>query len=341
LPQAHDFSAPKPGSYEPQDFVAVHRSTNAGAADGFEVYFDAIYCISLKEQPQRAADAEQRLRRQGLAERLIFYRPARGTHTPRAVWTSHRAVAAHALDHGHKRILILEDDVRFCVDRAALQNRLAAGLRSLPENWWGCYLGHLALQMYFRGPHLVRVRAACAHAYIANTPLLHWLADNEPMNPEIRVCRAIGASIDAAFANLPDMYALFPLVAVQGFSGDHRIDPRVDAGGKRRSLLDPSRLRPLVLFHGMRAAETLALLLSPFHWLTLEALARRSGRDLSHKAARIRNTDAFDPEGYLRTYPDVASSGRLPLEHYVRSGLAEGRNNGRSDSRGSTQQDGL
>jgi glycosyl transferase family 25 len=320
--------------YDPQDFVPVPKSAEAGRTDGFEPFFDAIYCISLKEQPERAAAAEQRLRRQGLAERLTFYRPARGTHTPRAVWTSHRAVAAHALDQGYQRILILEDDVRFRIGVRRMQSRLAASMAQLPTTWWGCYLGHLAMQMYFRGAHLVRIRAACAHAYIANTPLLHWLRESEPMDPEIRVCRWIGSSIDAAFANLPDMYSVFPLFAVQGFAGDHRIDPRRDAKGKRRFLLDPSRLRPLVLFRGMRAAEVFAVLLSPFHWLTLEAFARRSGRALSRKAAAIRRANAFDAENYLRAYPDVAASGRLPIEHYIRSGIAEGRHGGQSQSSG-------
>lgn len=311
--------------YDPRDFVPVAKSTKAGAVDGFEAYFDAVYCISLKEQPRRASVAEQRLRKQGLAERLTFYRPARGRHLPRAIWASHRAVAAHALDQGHKRVLILEDDVAFCVDSTLMRARLSASMRCLPDSWWGCYLGHLPLQMYFRSAHLVRVRSACTHAYLANTPLLRWLVESEPMDPEIRVCKMIGTSIDAAFANLPEMYALFPLIAIQVFSGDHRIDPRLDNEGRRRSVFDFARVRPLFLFRGMRAAEALAALLSPFHWLTLEAFRRLSGRALSERAVDLRRSNAFDADGYLRAYPDVADSGRLPIEHYLRKGLAEGR----------------
>jgi hypothetical protein len=145
------------------------------------------------------------------------------------------------------------------------------------------------------------------------------------MDPEIRVCTTIGMSIDAAFANLPHMYALFPMIALQGFAGDHRIDPKRDAAGRRRSLFDFARYRPLLLFHGLRLAEAGGVLLSPLHWLTLEFFRRRSGREIREQARELRASGAFDQDYYLSTYPDVAASGRVPVEHYLRNGRAEGR----------------
>jgi hypothetical protein len=321
-----DTPAEAPRHYAPCDFEkAPNAPGDADSRQDFRRYFDAVYCISLKDQPERAAAAHERLRAQGLSRGLTFYRPARGRHFPRAVWTSHHAVACHALDRGHARVLILEDDVHFRVDGNTMLRRLTRSMARLPEGWWGYYLGHAPLQMYFAGIDLLRVRSACAHAYVANTPLLHWLAASEPMDPEIRVCSTIGFSIDAAFANLPDMYALFPMIALQGFAGDHRIDPKRDAAGRRRSLFDAARYRPLLLFHGLRLAEATGVLLSPLHRLTLEYFRRRSGRKFAARARQLRASQAFDEDYYLRTYPDVAASGRVPLEHYIRNGRAEGR----------------
>jgi hypothetical protein len=40
----------------------------------------------------------------------------------------------------------------------------------------------------------------------------------------------------------------------------------------------------------------------------------------------IKESGLFDPDYYLRTNPDVASSGMNPLAHYVAKGAAESRN---------------
>ena len=71
--------------------------------------------------------------------------------------------------------------------------------------------------------------------------------------------------------------------------------------------------------------EAGGVLLSPLHRLTLEFLRRRSGREMSEQARELRASGAFDADYYLSTYPDVAASGRVPLEHYLRDGRGEGR----------------
>jgi len=117
----------------------------------------------------------------------------------------------------------------------------------------------------------MRVRSGCAHSYLAGPLLLRWLAVHEPLDPAVPVCRVVGANVDAAFANLPGMYALFPMVATQRFMGAHRadIDPRFTPEGKPRKWTDKARYRELLLYHGMPPAEWIAALLSPFHWLTM------------------------------------------------------------------------
>ena len=98
---------------------------------------------------------------------------------------------------------------------ARLVPRIGRALAALPADWHGLYLGHIPLQAYFVAANLMRVRSGCAHAYVASARLIKWLADKAPTDPEVVPWRAIGLSIDGAFANLPGMYALFPMAARQ------------------------------------------------------------------------------------------------------------------------------
>jgi hypothetical protein len=76
----------------------------------------------------------------------------------------------------------------------------------------------------------------------------------------------------------------------------------------------------------MRIAEYFAVLLAPWHWLTLEYFRTRSGRAFQRAArAILRASNGFDEEFYLRTHPDIAERGRLPIEHYLVDGVREGR----------------
>jgi hypothetical protein len=290
----------------------------------FESVFDRAYCVALESRPKRKAAATKHFREMGFSGGLTFYLPQRGRHFPRAVWTSHREMARHALQSGMRRVLILEEDANFHVGAEDLKRRLDRAVAKLPRNWWGLFLGHLPLQLYPVGWGVARTRSAAAHAYLANTPLLQWLAEAEPMDPEIPVC-AIGASIDAALANLPEMYALVPMITTQRSFGESRFDPKYDESGKPRSLLDPQRYRSWALSGGLRVAEVAGLVCSPFHRLTLERFRLRSGQELVRAARELRASGGFDEEWYLRTYPDVAESGRMPIEHYLRDGRKEGR----------------
>ena len=68
-------------------------------------------------------------------------------------------------------------------------------------------------------------------------------------------------------SNLPDLYALFPMIARQRFLGDYRVNTRLDDRGRRRALTDVDRWRYLFIFRGARFAEGVAVVLSPIHWL--------------------------------------------------------------------------
>jgi GR25 family glycosyltransferase involved in LPS biosynthesis len=284
----------------------------------------AAYCISLQEQPERTATASALFHRLGLCRHVTFYRPRRGANTTRAVWASHRAVAERALAAGQARTLMLEDDVWMSRPWVETAPRIARALSRLPDDWWGFYLGHFPLKGYFVAPQVMRVRSACTHAYVANRPLLDWLVTTVPGDPVAPVWERAGTGVDAAFAMLGEMYALFPMVARQRRTGGRRIDPVRAAAGRRRPLLDPARYRESLIFHGLRPAELLAAALSPYHRRTFDS-ATAAGLAFARTAAAIRASGQFDPGYYLARYPDVARSEVDPLGHYMRYGAREGR----------------
>ena len=232
-----------------------------------EAIVDAIYCISLQEQPHRTAQAAELFHRHGLCRGVMFFRPTRprGRDASWGVWDSHRRVARHALAEGHKRVLIFEDDVQLARPWSRIVRRVERAYPELPGEWWGLFLGHFPMQAYFVTPRLARVRSVCAHAYIANAPLLRWLGETTPQDPDVEVSRVVGRAMDGAFAALPEMYALFPLVATQRAMGDGR----------------PLGYRDLLILYGARPAEAIAALFSPLHWLIMEiARVRAAGREI-------------------------------------------------------------
>jgi hypothetical protein len=74
---------------------------------------DAIYCISLQEQPQRTQQAIMHFHWIGLCRHVTLYRPTRGKNRERSIWETHQALARHALANGRPHVLTLEDDVDF------------------------------------------------------------------------------------------------------------------------------------------------------------------------------------------------------------------------------------
>jgi len=288
---------------------------------------DAAYCISLIEQPHRTAYAAAHFHAIGLCQQVIFYRPHRAAESKQdwAIWKSHRAVAREALAKGHSRILIMEDDVAFRRPIVDLAPRIARAFKAMPADWWGLYLGHVPIQAYFVARGLLRTRSVCLHAYIANVPLLEWLATTEPRTAEVPVWPLIGRTVDSAISNLPGMYAISPIMALQKYLGDYRVDSRFNWDGQRRSWSDINRWRNLFIFRGALVAEVAAILASPFHRLTMERFLRHVEQGISHDARIIRDADLFDDEFYLRTYPDVAQAEVDPLLHYLEHGASEGR----------------
>jgi hypothetical protein len=284
----------------------------------------AIYCISLQEQPHRTSQAIAHFHHLGLCRHVILYRPMQGKNGERAIWASHRALAQDALANDRRYTLMLEDDVFFRQSWAKLAPRIERAIAALPSDWLGFYLGHVPFQAYFVRPSILRVRSACAHAYIASPRLLAWLAETEPLSATVSTWRRIGRSIDGAMANLPGMYALFPMAVLQRFLGDYRVDSHVDSRGKPRSWRDINRWRYLFIFRGALLAEGLAVMLSPYYRFTLEHYRQKSEPRTTQAAQLVQASGLFDADYYLKSRPDVAAQEVDPLWHYLHYGAAEG-----------------
>jgi hypothetical protein len=285
---------------------------------------EAVYCISLQEQPERTRQAVDHFHRIGLCRHVTFYRAIRGKNGERAIWESHQAVARHALEKGCRAALVLEDDVLFRQSWSRLAPRIERAINELPVDWWSFYLGHCPLQAYLVRQNILRVRSLGAHAYIASRRLLMWLAETQPLSPEVATLRLIGPSLDSAMANLPGMYALFPMAALQRFLGDYRVDTRVDRKGSPRSWHDIDRWRYYFIFRGALLMEILAVLSSPFHRVSLEYYRGRAVTKATRTARLIRMSTLFHEEYYLQCRPDVALQEINPLWHYVYHGSGEG-----------------
>jgi len=285
---------------------------------------DAIYCIALQEEEARAQEAAAHFHAIGLCRHVTFYRPKRGLEVSMATWKSHREVARHALAQNQSKVLILEDDVQFTTDWRTVSARAARAMTRLPKSWWCFFLGHWPVQFYFIASDVVRTRSTCAHAYIANRPLLEWIAHSKPLDPVVPMFWP-AATIDGAMLNLPDMYALFPMVATQRPPATFRHDHRI------KGLFEFDRHRNWIIYRAMRPVQFAAVLAWPVNWALLRL--RGFGVDqmprietaMSRAAKRIRASGLFDDEYYLSIYFDIDFDVTHPLFHYMTDGCREGR----------------
>ncbi|MCP5182113.1 MAG: hypothetical protein H6993_16615 [Pseudomonadales bacterium] len=231
-------------------------------------FLDAAWCICLQSRDDRATQAAQEFHRVGLCQLVSFYRPAR--HPQKGIvgsWESHRAVARLAQERGTERTLVCEDDVLFDANLSpSVLARVAAGLESLGPDWNIYHLGHWPLRACFVHPHVLKTASACAHAYVASPRLTAWLAER-PYGSPVAMNRGVGKALDAAFAKLPEVYAYFPMIAIQRVS---RSDNFVTTGRRKKKLrhfVTRSRYREWLLCNLMKPSEIFAVLVSPVWWL--------------------------------------------------------------------------
>ena len=106
-------------------------------------FFDRIYCISLKERPDRRAQAAAQFARVGLADRVIYMTVERHpTDCEQGIYESHMACIRQGLADGARRLLIFEDDVIFKRFRPARLTAAVDFLNRHPD-WQILFLGCL------------------------------------------------------------------------------------------------------------------------------------------------------------------------------------------------------
>jgi len=113
---------------------------------------------------------------------------------------------------------------------------------------------------------VVRTSSLCTHAFIANRRLIRWICQHPPRldEPARRTLRdrISGAGIDAAFVDLPGMYALHPMIAFQRVSpNDHVMRGFRPGEWGRYAVVKP--IREYVITRHLRTAERLAGWLAP------------------------------------------------------------------------------
>ncbi len=284
---------------------------------------DAVYCIALREQPIRAAAAIAHLHEIGLCSLAVMYRPSQGVHVPRAIWRSHATIARRALSKGQRCVLSLEDDARFAKPAPVLRERVAAAFAKLGKDWWCLYLGHLPIESRAVAPGLAAVRTLCTHAFIANEPLLRWLARTEPMDPTL--ASIWGGSLDCHMARLPGMYAVTPMLAVQRRVGEMRVDHRAAMKNPMNAKHIGLLLGNINVYFLARPAEVIARVFGTS--VRRSVIERRSANaeKLQLDAIVLRESGLFDTAFYLARHPDVVAGDMHPLRHYLAYGAAERR----------------
>jgi GR25 family glycosyltransferase involved in LPS biosynthesis len=210
----------------------------------------------LREREDRARAAAEEFHRLGLCRKVLFYRPSRHQTNPIAgIWESHRTVLSHALEHGYRSALVLEDDVLFSRwFGARTSRRLNRVIRQLPADWNLFYLGHWPMRMRFISLNLVSTSSACTHAYVASDRLMRLISERPYV--EQAPTPGVGRGIDSVFLKLPGAYAFFPMVVTQSTSPSDHIPERQKRKIRRvHHIVTKTRAREWLLSKLMRPAE--------------------------------------------------------------------------------------
>lgn len=152
----------------------------ATAADVW-VFFDHIYCISLKERPDRRDQAAAQFALVGLADRIEHMCFDLHPKDPEeGIYSSHIACIRKALADGSQHMLIFEDDVIF---ERFVPERLETALSFLGRkpNWQILFLGCMVKKSRATECPAVReVDYRClAHAYALNRSCAEQLVKKE------------------------------------------------------------------------------------------------------------------------------------------------------------------
>jgi hypothetical protein len=186
-------------------------------------FFDAIYCINLRQATGRWKAVEARFEALGIAARVRRF-PAIETPSNHHIGCalSHRAILAEARQRGLQNVLVFEDDVVFSVDAA---ERLRPNIEELEhQDWKTLYLGgHRWGRKFEKAPgcqHLeVPHGVTCTHAIAYHESIYDRILDDIPASPSgVALWLRQHAGIDQYYARELDGLHLItnPIIASQG-----------------------------------------------------------------------------------------------------------------------------
>ena len=196
-------------------------------------FFDRVYCISLKERPDRLAQAAAQFASVGLADRIMYIRVDRHpTDCEQGIYASHMSCIRKGLAEGARHILIFEDDVVFERFSPARLDVALSFLRRQPD-WQILFLGCLVKKSNAtETPAVRKVAYRClAHAYALHRSCAEQLVERP----------WAGIPYDVVLSNFKDgLFACYPSFAFQSNAvSDNLCRRRLDqfrrwCGGLRR-----------------------------------------------------------------------------------------------------------
>jgi GR25 family glycosyltransferase involved in LPS biosynthesis len=131
-------------------------------------FFDKIFCISLKERPDRRRSAEVQFEKVGLAHKVEFYTVNKHPTDPEAgIYQSHVDCLRKGLAADASHIAVFEDDIQFeRFDPVVLKN--CVNFLSSHKNWNILFLGCLVSgSQKTRHQSVLKIKYRClAHAYV-------------------------------------------------------------------------------------------------------------------------------------------------------------------------------
>jgi GR25 family glycosyltransferase involved in LPS biosynthesis len=186
----------------------VGNAENPEPSNDVWSFFDRIYCISLKERPDRRAQAFSQFKRVGLANRVNNVEFDRHpTDREQGIYESHMACIRRGLAEGAVHILIFEDDVVFERFSPARLDAALSFLRRQPE-WKILFLGCLVKSSRAtETPEVRKVAYRClAHAYALHRSCAEQLVEKSWS----------GIPFDAVLSGIKDgLFACHPSFAFQ------------------------------------------------------------------------------------------------------------------------------
>lgn len=183
-------------------------------------FFDAIYCINLKNQIARWRSMQVRLRRLGILHRVRRFDAIETPESHHIGCTlTHRRIIEEANNKGYSNVLVLEDDALFHKDTL---NYLRQSIKELENQQWNVfYLGGMKWGKRFNKlpqcQHLERPQGmTCTHAVAYRSPFYDKLLNDLPADiANMKKWIESNAAIDQYLAKQEELVVISPVVASQ------------------------------------------------------------------------------------------------------------------------------